>query len=381
MGRRIKKWIMGLCLLAALVPAAVWAAVRLPHVRAEAPACVGQGESFTVELRCRALQVGSFTGGIAFDSTCLELTAVTPGDAPIFTDAVCGFSTVEEANTAGKIGLYAIHDAQGDYGEGLLLQLTFRAKAPGRAVLTPYESCDGTETWAGSFGRTEVLVSDTGEAAVLRFRLTHGDCGLTLKQGEDVIWQQEGALIGDHAIPVPAGSYTLEVAREGFYTRAYVLDTADAEPPEVRAAPWGDVNGDGEMDARDLQMLYEYLSCGDSGSDLDSRAFALVADCNGDGEINILDYQALYEQLLRAAPMRVAAPRLLLTLPAQDTPEEAPDTSAAEPPESAPEAPAPTESETTTESELPAPETAEQQAATEAPETAAQAPEPLSAEG
>lgn len=375
MGRRIKKWIMGLCLLAALVPAAVWAAVRLPHVRAEAPACVGQGESFTVELRCRALQVGSFTGGIAFDSTRLELTAVTPGDAPIFTDAVCGFSTVEEANTAGKIGLYAIHDAQGDYGEGLLLQLTFRAKAPGRAVLTPYESCDGTETWAGSFGRTEVLVSDTGEAAVLRFRLTHGDCGLTLKQGEDVIWQQEGALIGDHAIPVPAGSYTLEVAREGFYTRAYVLDTADAEPPEVRAAPWGDVNGDGETDARDLQKLYEYLSCGDSGSDLDSRAFALVADCNGDGEINILDYQALYEQLLREAPMRVAAPRLLLTLPAQDTPvppeTETPDTPVppeTEPPEAAPEAPAPTESETTTESEIPP------------PETAAQAPETLPAE-
>lgn len=375
MGRRIKKWIMGLCLLAALVPAAVWAAVRLPHVRAEAPACVGQGESFTVELRCRALQVGSFTGGIAFDSTRLELTAVTPGDAPIFTDAVRGFSTVEEANTAGKIGLYAIHDAQGDYGEGLLLQLTFRAKAPGRAVLTPYESCDGTETWAGSFGRTEVLVSDTGEAAVLRFRLTHGDCELTLKQGEDVIWQQEGALIGDHAIPVPAGSYTLEVAREGFYTRAYVLDTADAEPPEVRAAPWGDVNGDGETDARDLQKLYEYLSCGDSGSDLDSRAFALVADCNGDGETNILDYQALYEQLLRAAPMRVAAPRLLLTLPAQDTPvppeTETPDTPVppeTEPPEAAPEAPAPTESETTTESEIPP------------PETAAQAPETLPAE-
>lgn len=373
MGHRIKKWIMGLCLLAALVPAAVWAAVRLPHVRAEAPACVGQGESFTVELRCRALQVGSFTGGLEFDSAQLEVTEITLGDAPIFTDAVSGVSTVAEANAAGKIGLYAIHDAQGGYGEGLLLQLTFRAKAPGRAVLTPYESCDGTETWAGSFGRTEVLVSDTGEAAVLRFRLTHGDCGLTLKQGEDVIWQQEGALLGDHAIPVPAGSYTLEVAREGFYTRAYVLDTADTEPPEVRAAPWGDVNGDGETDARDLQKLYEYLSCGDSGSDLDSRAFALVADCNGDGEINILDYQALYEQLLRGIPAVVAVPRLLLTLPAPDTPvppeTETPDTPV--PPEAAPEAPDAPDTPVPPETEAPE---------TETPETAAQAPEPLPAE-
>ena len=60
-----------------------------------------------------------------------------------------------------------------------------------------------------------------------------------------------------------------------------------------------DLNGDGNLDASDLQCLFTYLSTGSIVGSLQSvpQQFIASADVNGDGAVNILDYQALYDRL------------------------------------------------------------------------------------
>ncbi len=60
-----------------------------------------------------------------------------------------------------------------------------------------------------------------------------------------------------------------------------------------------DLNGDGNLDASDLQCLFTYLSTGSIVGSLHSvpQQFIASADINGDGAVNILDYQALYDRL------------------------------------------------------------------------------------
>jgi len=54
-----------------------------------------------------------------------------------------------------------------------------------------------------------------------------------------------------------------------------------------------DLNGDGAVDALDLDVLYRYLSTGSMGG-VDIGDF----DINGDTAVNILDYQTLYDLIL-----------------------------------------------------------------------------------
>ena len=90
------------------------------------------------------------------------------------------------------------------------------------------------------------------------------------------------------------GEYTAAGVR--IVTRSFSPFLIDADGCTV-----GDLNGDGEVNALDMQALYENLSTGSTTEKLaDKDDFRLLADCNGDGEVNILDYQKLYQGIKTA---------------------------------------------------------------------------------
>ena len=90
------------------------------------------------------------------------------------------------------------------------------------------------------------------------------------------------------------GEYTAAGVR--IVTRSFSPFLIDANGCTV-----GDLNGDGEVNALDMQALYENLSTGSTTEKLsDKDDFRLLADCNGDGDVNILDYQKLYQDIKTA---------------------------------------------------------------------------------
>ena len=90
------------------------------------------------------------------------------------------------------------------------------------------------------------------------------------------------------------GEYTAAGVR--IVTRSFSPFLIDANGYTV-----GDLNGDGEVNALDMQALYENLSTGSTTEKLaDKDDFRLLADCNGDGDVNILDYQKLYQGIKKA---------------------------------------------------------------------------------
>lgn len=90
------------------------------------------------------------------------------------------------------------------------------------------------------------------------------------------------------------GEYTAAGVR--IVTRSFSPFLIDANGCTV-----GDLNGDGEVNALDMQALYENLSTGSTTEKLaDEDDFRLLADCNGDGEVNILDYQKIYQDIKKA---------------------------------------------------------------------------------
>ena len=103
------------------------------------------------------------------------------------------------------------------------------------------------------------------------------------------------------------GSYTLTFAQPGEYYllavdpiagengACYAPAVARVTVRDAGAAPeTGDVNGNGEVNAQDMQALFGHL-CGESPL---TGELLTAADVNGDGAVDILDYQALYTRLL-----------------------------------------------------------------------------------
>ena len=59
----------------------------------------------------------------------------------------------------------------------------------------------------------------------------------------------------------------------------------------------GELNGSGDIDSTDMQVLYHYLLTGAVPSAMETGKFRVAADINGDGSIDVYDLQLLYENV------------------------------------------------------------------------------------
>jgi hypothetical protein len=81
---------------------------------------------------------------------------------------------------------------------------------------------------------------------------------------------------------------------DGDYTRvsktgSLYCYTFDFEAAESAAVVFGDINGDGTANNKDVVTLFKYLSGGDVKVNEDAL------DCNGDGQINNKDIVSLFK--------------------------------------------------------------------------------------
>ena len=101
---------------------------------------------------------------------------------------------------------------------------------------------------------------------------------------------------------LPDGVYGMEFIASGFVMYKCVIEVKKENTTpnlDITLIKRGNINGMSsgteDVDAADMQCLYELLSTGTyTGQIADANYQKAVVDVNSDGEINILDYQALY---------------------------------------------------------------------------------------
>lgn len=97
---------------------------------------------------------------------------------------------------------------------------------------------------------------------------------------------------------VPAGTYTLKVEKKGHapWTEEITVGSA-AVAKDVTIYLIGDVNGDGKIDANDMQRIYAHISGENKFSNL------AQGDVNGDGKVDANDMQRIYAHISGENPL------------------------------------------------------------------------------
>ena len=96
---------------------------------------------------------------------------------------------------------------------------------------------------------------------------------------------------------VPAGNYTLKVMKKGHAPFTKEIAVGDSNVTEnVTIYLIGDVNGDGKIDANDMQRIYAHIS-GENPISI-SRG-----DVNGDGKVDANDMQRIYAHISGENPL------------------------------------------------------------------------------
>lgn len=130
---------------------------------------------------------------------------------------------------------------------------------------------------AGSVGvsvRTDLLLLDSNGETVAEM--------YTTEETTEYLFEQ-----------LAAGTYILRSGREKHVTREYPVVIADgAVWQDVELWLRGDVNGDGEIDAKDKRILYNHIASGI----LTGYEFQ-VGDADGSGEIDARDKRMLYNHI------------------------------------------------------------------------------------
>lgn len=321
----MKRWFCSLCaviLILTMLPMTVLAAAPQPRIYLSTPTTgIKPGDTFTVEVLCRSMQVCTYTGGFTFDTDVLEVVSVEMSDAPVYTGAmISGVSTAEEANKAGTVGCYAVHTEENYYADSTqvkgsdtmkaatLMRVTFQVSEKaevGAVTLQPYENFDGQQAPADCTGEDYTIMvlpkEPAEDDAALKWSAHISQCRMTLKQGDEVVWTNAAAPLGKYSLSLAPGQYVLEVSKEGTRSRSYPIEITAGQDEldlgNVSSTPPGDTNGTGITDAADMQCLFEHLSTGEYSGTLNEEDSVAVSDVNGDNAINILDYQALYEMI------------------------------------------------------------------------------------
>lgn len=95
-------------------------------------------------------------------------------------------------------------------------------------------------------------------------------------------------------------TYTLRVMKENHVTREYTITFGNYSlTQETEICLIGDVNGDGEVDAIDWNMMYDHINETDKLSDY---SFA-CGDVNGDGDVNAIDWNKMYDHINETKPL------------------------------------------------------------------------------
>lgn len=136
---------------------------------------------------------------------------------------------------------------------------------------------------------TVTSYGDTGENVTVQLI----EAGLTEPAYEDTV---SGNSANYSFAAVPAGTYTLKVAKKGHapWTESITVDSA-AIAKDVTIYLYGDINGDGFVKANDKAFLARYLAYWPGYETL--PVYPAVADLNGDGFIKANDKAILARYL------------------------------------------------------------------------------------
>lgn len=97
---------------------------------------------------------------------------------------------------------------------------------------------------------------------------------------------------------VPAGEYTLKVEKKGHAPFTKEITVGESNVTEdVTVYLIGDVNGDGKIDANDMQRIYAHISGENKFSNL------AQGDVNGDGKVDANDMQRIYAHISGENPL------------------------------------------------------------------------------
>lgn len=116
---------------------------------------VTEEDSFTVTVNMRSAMVSSFTGHLEFNNDMLKCVGITTGAAydALATGALSAqLSTIDEANSTGKLGWGFAYGAEAVYAGGELLTVEFRAIGSGTTNIGLYEISAGTSGFKGGNG-------------------------------------------------------------------------------------------------------------------------------------------------------------------------------------------------------------------------------------
>ena len=116
---------------------------------------VTEGDSFTVTVNMRSAMVSSFTGHLEFNNDMLKCVGITTGAAydALATGALSAqLSTIDGANSTGKLGWGFAYGAEAVYAGGELLTVEFRAIGSGTTNIGLYEISAGTSGFKGGNG-------------------------------------------------------------------------------------------------------------------------------------------------------------------------------------------------------------------------------------
>ena len=99
---------------------------------------------------------------------------------------------------------------------------------------------------------------------------------------------------------VAAGTYTMEVSKANHVTREYTITVGSSNvTQEAKICPIGDVTGDGKVNMKDWNRLYDHVNEVSSLSGYNLQC----ADVTGDGKVNMKDWNRLYAHVNEVNPL------------------------------------------------------------------------------
>lgn len=258
----------------------------------------GQVDTFTVKLSHGAMTVGSFTGGLRFDTSQLAVTKIEKlnGYNSLASGVVSELSTVAEANQTGRIGAVFVCTEEQTFAAGDILAVTFRSRGDCENVaVTSYEDSDGANGYIGDGASVTVSTKTPPGVTVSGTVKSYGDASETvtvtlLQDGTEVgKWSGTGNSAAYSFDAVAAGEYTLKVEKKGHapWTETITVGAEDITGKNLTVYLYGDVNGDGEVKNSDKVYLARHLA-GWEGYEILPTGSA-VADVNHDGVLKNSD--------------------------------------------------------------------------------------------